>query len=303
MTLQPGYGIGLRRQHFSYLLEHGTAGVDWFEIISEDLFGEGGRPWAVAERVRREKPVVLHGTGLAIGNAAPPSRVYLEGLARVIERIEPSWISDHLSWGAAGGVYSHELLPLPYDEETLAHVCERLDAVQEKLGRRLLLENPSTYLSFRRSTITEFEFMNEVMRRTGAGVLLDVNNVYVSSVNVGLDPIAYIDGLNPAGVGQIHLAGHTRYPTFVMDTHVGPVPDEVWALYRRAIARFGEVPTLVEWDTDVPPFETVAAEASRARETAREALAAEASRARDAGARGSRTVAPSSTREGHVLGV
>lgn len=259
-----GHGIGLRREHYAHLLEHGPGEVPWFEVISEDLFGDGGRPWAVAERVRRDVPVVLHGTALDIGNADDLSVRYLDDLERVIERIEPAWVSDHLSWGAAGSVHSHELLPLPYCEATLARVAERVDRVQHRLQRVLLLENPSAYLAFRESTMTEWEFLRELVRRTGAGLLLDVNNVYVSSQNLGFDPATYLDGIPRDAVGQFHLAGHTRYPDFVMDTHVGPVPDAVMALYRHSVSRFGDAPALVEWDTDVPAFAVVAREAARA---------------------------------------
>lgn len=272
MHATPFRGIGLRRQHFTHLLEAGCGRVEWFEIISEDLFGRGGRPWAVAMAVRRERPVVLHGTALAIGNAAPLSEDYLVRLEQVIERLEPAWVSDHLSWGSAGGVHTHELLPLPYTEATLAHVVRRVSEVQDRLKRRILLENPSTYLAFRESTITEWDFLTEVTRRTGAGVLLDVNNIFVSSENLGFSAHEYIDGIPVGSVGQIHVAGHTRYDAFIMDTHVGPVPAPVWALYRRAIERFGRIPTLVEWDTDVPALDVVTREADHAEEIARDVV-------------------------------
>jgi uncharacterized protein (UPF0276 family) len=269
MLATPFRGIGLRRQHFTHLLEAGCGSVEWFEIISEDLFGKGGRPWAVATAVRRERPVVLHGTGLSIGNAAPLSDDYLDRLEQVMDRLEPAWVSDHLSWGSAGGVNTHELLPIPYTQATLDHVAARLNRVQDRLRRRILLENPSTYLAFRESTLTEWEFLAELVRRTGAGVLLDVNNVFVSSQNLGFSADAYVDGIPAGSVGQIHVAGHTHCDSFIMDTHVGPVPDAVWSLYRRAIEHFGSVPTLVEWDTDVPAFEIVAREADHAEEIAR----------------------------------
>jgi uncharacterized protein len=259
-----GHGIGLRPSHYSRLLEHGASGVGWFEAISENFFELGGRPRAVLERVRRDVPVVLHGVALSIGGADPLNGEYLSSLQRLIEHIEPAWVSDHVCWGSADGRYSHDLLPIVYSEAALEHVIERVERVQERLQRRILLENISAYLRFAESRIPEPQFINEVTLRTSAGLLLDVNNVYVNSQNLGFDAHAYLDELRPGSVLQIHLAGHTVQPDFILDSHVGPVPDPVWELYRHALRRFGRVPTLVEWDEAVPELEVVLAEARRA---------------------------------------
>lgn len=267
-----GHGIGLRPPHYAELLRDGVRGVEWFEAISENFFEIAGRPLAVLSRVRRDVPVVLHGVALGLGSADPLSHDYLSRLARLIERVEPAWVSDHLCWGSADGHYSHDLLPIVYTDESLRYVVARVDAVQARLGRRILLENISAYLRFADSAIPEWEFLNEVTRRTGAGLLLDVNNVFVTGQNLGFDPGFYLRNLRPGSVGQIHLAGHTLEPDFILDSHVGPVPDSVWALYRLALSLFGRVPSLVEWDEAVPDLEVVLSEARRARAIEREVL-------------------------------
>jgi uncharacterized protein (UPF0276 family) len=259
-----GHGIGLRTQHYPHLLEHGPGGVPWFEAISENFFEPGGRPWFVLERVRSAAEVVLHGVSLGVGGTDPPSSAYLAQLRGVIERIEPAWVSDHLCWTSFGGRHTHDLLPLPYTEESLAHVVERVKRVQEALGRRILLENVSSYVTFSESTIPEWEFLDAVAKQTGAGILLDVNNVVVSAKNHGFDAVRFVDAITPEHVAQIHLAGHTDKGDWLLDSHVGPVPSSVWALYRRAVRRFGRIPSLVEWDADVPAFEVVVQEAARA---------------------------------------
>jgi uncharacterized protein (UPF0276 family) len=268
-----GHGIGLRPTHYARLLEHGALGVPWFEAISENFLELAGRPLAVLERVRSDVPVVLHGVALGVGSADPISEAYLDRLARLIERIEPAWVSDHLCWGSADGHYSHDLLPIVYTEESLEQIVRRVGYVQERLGRRMLLENVTAYVRFADSVVPEWEFVNELTRRTGAGLLLDVNNVYVSGRNLGFEPLHYLEQIRPESVRQIHLAGHTAQPDFILDSHVGPVPEVVWDLYRVAVARFGPVPTLVEWDEAVPDLETVLAEARRAAAVEREVLA------------------------------
>lgn len=259
-----GHGIGLRTAHYRHVLEQGASGPDWFEVISENFFEPGGRPWAVLERVRQQAPVVLHGVSLGIGNVEPLAADYLSSLEALIQRVEPAWVSDHLCWGGYGGHYAHDLLPLPCSEEALAHVVERVARVQERLGRQILLENVSSYVAFRASTLPEWEFLAEVARRADCGILLDVNNVLVSAHNHGFCAEAYVDALPGDRIGQIHLAGHTDAGTHLFDSHVGPVPDAVWALYQRVLGRIGPVPTLVEWDEAVPSFEVVAGEARRA---------------------------------------
>ncbi len=267
-----GHGVGLRTRHFAQLLA-APPPVDWVEAISENFMAEGGRPLTVLEKVRRDVPVVLHGVALSIGAVDPLSERYLDALARLVRRIEPALVSDHLCWGTHRGSYVHDLLPLPYTEEALAHVAARVGAVQDRLGRPLLLENPSAYVAARGSSMTEWEFLAALCRRAGCGVLLDVNNVWVSSRNLGFDPDAWLDGIPADRVGYVHLAGHTDRGRFLLDSHAAPVPPEVWALYRRAVRRFGRVPALVEWDDAVPPLETLVAESRRAAEIEEEELA------------------------------
>jgi uncharacterized protein len=265
ISAHAGHGIGLRRQHFGHLLENPVEGVDWFEIITENFFEPGGRPWAVLEKVRSQVPVVLHGVSLAIGNTAPIPEDYYHALETLIRRAEPAWISDHLCWGGHGGHNSHDLLPLPYTEECLRHVISRVQHVQDRLGRQILLENPSSYLTFNASTLTEWEFLKHVAEEADCGILLDVNNVFVSARNHGFDAHEYIAAIPGDRVGQIHLAGHTDHGKFVLDSHIGPIPDPVWELYAYALQRMGPKPTLVEWDDEVPHLDIVAAESARAR--------------------------------------
>jgi uncharacterized protein (UPF0276 family) len=266
-----GHGIGLRSVHFPQVLDE-SARADWFEVISENFMIPGGRPLAVLERARALAPVVLHGVSLSLGSTDPLSARYLDDLAALARRVEPAWVSDHLCWGSVGGHYAHDLLPLPYTAEALAHVVARVGRVQDRLGRRILVENVSTYLTWRHSTMPEWEFLAAVAERADCGLLLDVNNVWVSAVNHGFDPAVYLDGLPPGRVGQIHLAGHSDHGTHLLDTHDAPVATPVWDLYRRALARFGRVSTLVEWDDRVPPLEEVLAEAEHARAIEAEAL-------------------------------
>ncbi len=268
-----GHGVGLRRPHFQRVLSAPT-GVDWFEVISENFMVDGGRPLDVLDRVRADYPVVLHGVSLSIGSADPLDRGYLDRLAALAERVEPAWISDHLCWTGVGGRNAHDLLPLPYTDEALAHVASRVAQVQERLGRPIALENVSSYLTYTASRLSEWEFLAEVSRRAGCGILLDVNNIYVSSVNHGFDPVRYLDGIPADRVWQFHLAGHSDQGRYLLDTHDHPVPDPVWDLYRRAVERFGPVPTLVEWDDRIPEWDVLEAESARARRLQEEILAA-----------------------------
>ncbi len=263
-TIDLGHGVGLRPDHYERVLD-GSTKVDWFEVISENFMVEGGRPLHVLDRVRRDAPVVLHGVSLSIGSTDPIDESYLSSLRRLISRVEPAWVSDHLCWTGVGGHNSHDLLPLPYTEEALDHVSERVLAVQERLGRPIALENASTYLEFAGSTLSEWDFLSELSARTDCGILLDVNNVYVSACNHGFDAVKYIDAIAPSSVWQIHLAGHSDHGTHLLDTHSRPVCDEVWALYRQAIARCGAVATLIEWDEDIPAWDELEAESERAR--------------------------------------
>jgi hypothetical protein len=261
--LDLGHGIGLRTKHFARFAAERPP-VDWVEAITENFMAPGGRPVAVLEKVRAEVPVVLHGVSLAIGSVDPLSERYLAELAAVVKRVEPALVSDHLCWGTHRGQYLHDLLPLPYTEEALAHVAGRVGRVQERIGRRILLENPSSYVAFKDSTMAEWEFLAELTRRSGCGILLDVNNVYVSARNFGFDPLDYLRGVPADRVGYLHLAGHSDKGKYLLDSHDQAVPAPVWALYREALRRFGRVPTLVEWDDAIPPLEEVVAQSRRA---------------------------------------
>ncbi|MBI3247611.1 MAG: DUF692 domain-containing protein [Deltaproteobacteria bacterium] len=266
-----GHGIGLRTQHFPRLWE-GTARVDWFEAIAENFMIRGGRPLAALEKARASAPLVLHGVSLSLGSTDPVNTAYLDELRTLIQRFEPAWVSDHLCWGSVGGHYAHDLLPLPYTEEAIAVAVANVRKVQDTLGRQILIENVSSYLTYTHSTMPEWEFLTEIAQRADCGILLDVNNIYVSASNHHFDPITYIHHVPPARVGQIHLAGHSDKGTYLFDTHDGPVIDPVWDLYRLAVRHCGRVSTLVEWDDQIPEFEVVRAEAERARELETEEL-------------------------------
>lgn len=268
-----GHGVGLRTKHFPALWD-GTARVDWFEVISENFMPPGGRPRAALERARGIAPVVLHGVSLSIGSTDPLDEAYLLALEALARRVEPAWISDHLCWSGVEGRYVHDLLPLPYTEEALEHVIRRVVMVQERLGRQILLENVSSYLTYTHSTLAEWEFLGAVAERADCGLLLDVNNVYVSATNHGFVAETYLAGLPGDRIGQIHLAGHTDMGAYLFDTHDGPVIDPVWDLYRTALRRFGRISTLVEWDDHVPELDVVCAEADRARAIEAEVLSA-----------------------------
>jgi len=260
-------GIGLRFAHHQAVAES-RPGVAWFEVHTENYMG-GGTSLHYLEAIRRDYPLSLHGVGLSLGSAEDLDRAHLERARRVIERVEPGLVSEHLSWSAVGGAYLADLLPLPMTEEALEIVCRHVSEVQDYLKRRLLVENPSSYLRFRHSTIPEWEFLARVSARTGCGILCDVNNIYVSACNHGWDAAAYLAALPPSAIGEIHLAGHAVRTieggrVLRIDDHGSRVAPEVWALYAEALARFGPVPTLIEWDTDVPPLEVLLEEAARA---------------------------------------
>lgn len=271
LRLPLGHGVGLRPPHYGRWLE-APPRVGFVEAVSENFFAPGGRPAAVLERVRREVPVALHGVSLSIGSTDPLSERYLQALAALVARVEPAVVSDHLCWGSLGGRRVHDLWPLPYTEEALDHVVARVARVQERLGRRILLENVSSYAAFSASTLTEWEFLAEVAVRADCGILLDVNNVFVSARNHGFDPAAFLRGLPPDRIGQLHVAGHQDRGAFLLDTHDAPVAEGVWDLYRDAIARLGPVPTLVERDDRIPPLEELLAESARAAAEERTAL-------------------------------
>jgi uncharacterized protein (UPF0276 family) len=257
-------GIGLRFRHHQPVLDTRPA-VAWFEVHTENYMGGGSAPQYL-DTIRHDYPVSLHGVGLSLGSADGLDAVHLARVRSVVERVEPGLVSEHLSWSVSGGMYLADLLPLPLTEEALNVVCRHVDQVQAYLGRRILVENPSTYLRFHHSTIPEWEFLAQVAQRTGCGILCDVNNIYVSACNHGWNAMTYLDALPPASIAEIHLAGHSvrqldNGQTLRIDDHGSRVAPQVWALYREALRRFGPVPTLIEWDTDVPPIETLIEEA------------------------------------------
>ncbi|SMF97628.1 hypothetical protein SAMN02949497_0198 [Methylomagnum ishizawai] len=272
-------GIGLRAEHWREAAETAPA-VGWLEVHSENYFGGGGPPLASLERFRADYPISLHGVGLSLGSVDALDEWHLARLKRLIGRIEPGLVSEHLSWGAFGGRFHNDLLPLPYTEEALDHCVERLLRVQEFLGRRLLIENPSSYLEYTHSTLAEWDFLAEAARRSGAGILLDVNNLYVSCQNHGWDAHQYLRGIPGGWVGEIHLAGHTRqrFPEgdILIDTHDQAVCPEVWTLYAEALALAGPKPTLVEWDAKLPPLAELVAEAHKAQRLLEESAHAHA---------------------------
>jgi uncharacterized protein (UPF0276 family) len=268
-----GHGIGLRPPHYQALLASRPA-IDWVEIISENFLVAGGNPRAVLRQVRERLPVVMHGVSLSLGSVDPLDEAYLDSLDVLAREIEPAWVSDHLCWSSFGGHTGHDLWPLPFTEESLAHVAARVSAVQERLRRPLLVENVSSYLRFAHSAMTEWDFLAALTERTGCGVLLDVNNIFVSAHNHGFDAQAFLDGIPVGRVGQIHLAGHRDEGTHLLDTHDHPVCDGVWDLYAAAIARFGGVATLIERDDDIPPLPELVAESQRAAAVEKQVLEA-----------------------------
>lgn len=260
-----GLGVGLRSVHFPYILEH-EPDVDWFEVISENFMDSQGRARYVLEAIAERYPVVMHGVSLSIGSTDPLNFEYLKKLRRLADEIRPCWISDHLCWTGVLGLNAHDLLPLPLNEDSLEHVIQRVSIVQDFLERPLVLENPSSYVTFAGSTLTEWEFLTQLAAATGCGLLLDVNNVYVSSVNHDFDPREYIENVPHQRVVQFHLAGHTDCRTHIIDTHDNHVIDPVWELYRLAHQRTGGASTLLEWDAKIPEFPVVHAEVLKARQ-------------------------------------
>ncbi|MEZ6068529.1 MAG: DUF692 domain-containing protein [Planctomycetaceae bacterium] len=258
-----GLGVGLRTVHYQHILRARPA-VDWFEIISENYMDSQGRPAHVLDQIAERYPIVMHGVSLSIGSSDPLDFEYLGKLRRLAARVRTRWVSDHLCWTGVAGLNTHDLLPVPLTEESLRHVCERIRVVQEFLERPLVLENPSSYVTFACSVMPEWEYLSRMTEATGCGLLLDVNNVYVSSRNHDFDPVEYLENIPADRVVQCHLAGHTDLGTHCIDTHDGRVIDQVWDLYRLAHQRTGGVSTLLEWDAQIPSFEEVHAEVLRA---------------------------------------
>ena len=267
----PGFGLGLRTAHYAEVLA-GPCGVDWFEILSENYMVPGGKPLAMLDQIRRDYPMAMHGVSMSIGAAGGPDLDYLLDLKKLARRVEPLWISDHLCWTGVHGRNMHDLLPLPYTEETIKLVVQNIRRVQDVLERAIVLENVSSYLSFSADSMPEWEFLAAVAKESDSLILLDVNNIYVSSVNHGFDPRRYLDGIPVGRVQQIHLAGHHDHGTHIIDTHDHPVADPVWALYGAALKRFGPVASMIERDDNIPPLAELVAELDVARRLAGETL-------------------------------
>jgi len=264
-----GFGLGLRKPHYAEFLEHRVP-VDFVEVISENFMVEGGRPRQILRDVRARYPVALHGVSMSIGSADGLDGAYLARLRALVDEIEPLFVSDHLSWTRIEGFSSHDLLPLPYTEEALDLVCANIARAQDALGRAMLVENPSTYIDFAPADMTEWQFLDTMCARTGCGLLLDVNNVFVSASNHGFDPIAYLDGVPHHRVRQIHLAGHSMGEELLIDTHDQPVPGSVWDLYAYVLPRLGPVATMIERDDDIPQLADLLAELAVARNIGRQ---------------------------------
>jgi uncharacterized protein (UPF0276 family) len=259
-----GLGVGLRSAHFPYL-EANRPDVDWFEVIPENFMDSQGRARAMLDLIASRYPVVVHGVSMSIGSTDPLDLDYVRRVKRLAEEVDARWVSDHVCWTGVLGVNTHDLVAIPFTEESLAHVVSRVRAAQEVLERPLVLENPSTYVTYTASSMTEWEFLARMAEDADCGLLVDVNNVYVSSVNHDFDPLEYMRALPAERVVQMHLAGHTHHGSHIVDSHDRPVADEVWRLYARAVELIGPVSTLLEWDEDLPPFPEVHAEILKAR--------------------------------------
>jgi uncharacterized protein len=260
-----GIGVGLRTDHFGHILAQRPR-VDWFEILSENFMHTGGRPMHILDQIAERYRIVMHGVSMSIGSTDPIDFEYLDELAALAERVRAVWLGDHVCWTGVAGRNNHDLLPMPYTEEALRHIVGRIRTVQDYLERPLVLENPSTYLTFASSSMPEEEFLSRMAEEADCALLLDVNNVYVTCRNHQLDPLAWLAGLPYERVVQIHVAGHTDKGTHCIDTHIGPVIDPVWRLYEEAVRRAGSRATLLEWDEDIPSFDVVHAEALKAQE-------------------------------------
>ena len=270
-----GFGLGLRKPHYAEFLEARVT-VDFVEVISENFMVEGGRPRRILHEVRDCYPVALHGVSMSLGSADGLDGAYLARLRALVDEVEPLFVSDHLSWSRIDGFNSHDLLPLPYTHEALDVVADNIARAQDALGREMLIENPSTYIDFAPADMSEWAFLDALCARTGCGLLLDVNNVFVSASNHGFDPLAYLDGIPHARVRQIHLAGHSQGSELLIDTHDQPVPDPVWKLYAHVLPRLGTVATMIERDDAIPPLHELLAELGTARRIAADGMRAAA---------------------------
>lgn len=259
-----GYGLGLRTEYYDTILQN-RPNVDWFEILTENYLVDGGKPVYFLDAIREQYPMVMHGVSLSIGGTDPLDMNYLAQLQRLAQRVQPCWISDHLCWTAQGGHNLHDLLPLPYNEDAIKHVAGRVRQVQDFLGRQILLENVSSYVTYQHSEMSEWEFYKAVVEEADCLMLLDINNIYVSARNHHFEPLQYLNAMPKQRVQQMHLAGHTDCGDYVIDTHDHPVVDPVWRLYAEALKRFGPVSTMIERDDHFPPFEELMGELNQAR--------------------------------------
>ncbi|MEE9423312.1 MAG: DUF692 domain-containing protein [Gammaproteobacteria bacterium] len=266
-----GFGLGLRVPHFQHVLEHKPP-VDWFEVLSDNFMVAGGKPKYYLHKIREHYPMVMHGVSLSIGSTDPLNIEYLKKLKILANEIQPEWISDHLCFTHRGDINSHDLLPLPYNEEALNHVVDRVKQTQDFLGRRILLENVSSYLTYTTSEMTEWEFLTEIADRADCHILLDINNIYVSARNHSFSASEYLAGIKPNHVRQLHLAGHTDCGDYLIDTHDHPVVDPVWDLYAEALKRFGAISTMIERDDHIPPFDELLDELNVAKSLAQRTL-------------------------------
>lgn len=266
-----GYGLGLRVEHYNDFVS-APQRVDWLEIISENYMVDGGKPLHFLDRIRQDYPMVMHGVSLSFGSTDPLDTDYLQKLKALVKRVEPAWVSDHLCWTGTNALNLHDLMPLPYTEETLHHLVPRVGQMQDLLGCPFLIENVSSYVGYRADEMTEWEFIGELVARSGCELLLDVNNVYVSSVNHGFDPQIFIDAMPAAAVRQIHLAGHEDHGNYIIDTHDHPICDAVWDLYAYTVRRLGAVPTMIERDDNIPSLDELIAELDAVRRVAQQAL-------------------------------
>jgi len=272
-----GYGLGLRKAHYEAVLTERPK-VDWFEIISENYMVDGGKPLDYLTRIREHYPMVMHGVSMSIGSTEPLDFNYLKQLKALIRRVEPAWFSDHLCWTGVNGLNLHDLMPLPYTEEAIEHVADRVSQVQDYLGRQMLLENVSSYISYSDSQMSEWEFLRAVAERADCLILLDINNIYVSAYNHNFDPFAYLNAIPVERVCQFHLAGHTHENNLIIDTHDHPIADPVFELYAAAVQRFGRVSTMIERDDHIPPLSELLAELEQVRRIGEEQLQAPASK-------------------------
>ncbi|CAM2951292.1 DUF692 domain-containing protein [Legionella anisa] len=269
-----GFGLGLRPDYYEEILEQ-KPNLDWFEILTENYMVPGGKPLYYLDQIRAHYPVVMHGVSLSLGSTDPLDRAYLKQLSALAARVEPVWISDHLCWTGVNGINAHDLLPVPYTRETVNHVVSRIQQVQDFLGRPILIENVSSYLTYKQSEMTEWEFIQEIVKQADCYILLDINNIYVSSVNHQFNPIDYIMAIPAERVAQIHLAGHANHGNYIIDTHDAPVIQPVWDLYAATLQRLGPISSMIERDDNMPPFAELLAEVNRARRIAESILVEE----------------------------